>query len=281
MLTIKAPAKINWFLLITGRRPDGFHEIQSFMQCVSLFDTLSFEPSPKNITVETGSPIPMQDNLIYKAAILLKERTSATRGVNIRLEKQIPLAAGLGGGSSDAATTLLGLNDLWNLGLSMDELITLAAELGSDVPFFVRGGPTLAAGRGELLTPCLSGPSCAIALLKPDFGVSAGFAYSRLTSYSEPLTITDDLMRSITSGNANDIIPLMKNDLEPPVTKAHPELLGIKQAFLSHGALSSLMSGSGSTVFGVFDDEADAESAINAVKREMGINLWSTVARTI
>lgn len=280
LLVIKAPAKVNWFLLITGKRPDGFHEIQSLMQCVSLFDTLTFEPS-EGITVETEAKIPMHENLIHKAAMLLKERTSAAGGVTIRLEKQIPMAAGLGGGSSDAASTLLGLNDLWNLGLNMDELMDLAAELGSDVPFFVRGGPALAGGRGELLEPCLNGPSCALALIKPDFGVSAGFAYSKLKNYTKPLAINKDLIKAITSGNVNEVIPLMKNDLEPPVEKAHPGIMRIRQALSGSGALASMMSGSGSTVFGVFHDEAEAESSIKAVKQAMDIDLWSAVVRTI
>lgn len=223
----------------------------------------------------------METNLVYRAAVLLRERSGASAGASIKLEKQIPLAAGLGGGSSDAATTLLGLNELWGLGLGLNKISEIASELGSDVPFFISGGPSLVSGRGEKLEPTLSGPGCAIALIKPPVGVSAGFAYSGMEQFTKntpsPLTI----MEALKSDNLSDIVPLMKNDLEPPVFGAHPEIRKIKESLIRHRALASLMSGSGSTVFGVFDDERDASRAVERVKDELGSDLWSAVVRTI
>ena len=280
MLTIKAPAKINWFLLVTGKRPDGFHNIQSLMQCVSLFDTLEFEPAD-GITIDSDSDIPIHDNLVYKAAMLLKERSGATGGARISLKKQMPLSAGLGGGSSDAASTLLGLNDLWGLGLGLERLMELGAELGSDVPFFISGGPALVSGRGELLEPLLKGPSSAIALIKPAIGVSAGFAYSGIESLSKDTIPPATVKKAVERGRITDIVPLMKNDLEPPVFRAHPEVHKIKIALLNSGAQASLMSGSGSTVFGAFESEDDASQAVEAVKNDLGPDLWSAVVRTI
>lgn len=280
MLTIKAPAKINWFLMVTGKRPDGFHDIMSLMQCVSLFDTLSFEQSA-NITIETSSGIPMEDNLVYKAALLIKEHSGSSAGARIRLDKKIPIAAGLGGGSSDAASTLLGLNDLWGLGLGLDALSGLAAQLGSDVPFFIYGGPAMASGRGEVLEPLLNGPSCVIALVKPKAGVSAGFAYSGIKGYSKSTPSAGEVRQAIQSAGLSEMSVLMVNDLEPPVFEAHPEVHRIKESFLTHGAASSLMSGSGSTVFGAFRSEDEAVRAVDSVKSDIGPGLWSAVVRTI
>jgi 4-diphosphocytidyl-2-C-methyl-D-erythritol kinase len=280
VLTIKAPAKINWFLLVTGKRHDGFHDILSLMQCVSLFDTLSFEPAD-GISLNTASDIPIEENLVYRAALLMKERTGTRAGARITLDKQIPVSAGLGGGSSDAASTLLGLNDLWGLGLGLERLMELGSKLGSDVPFFVSGGPSLVSGRGEKLEPLLKGPSCTIALIKPQVGVSAGFAYSALKQFSEDTPSHASIKEAIESGEVSDIIPLMKNDLEPPVFEVHPEVLRIKESLLSHGAPASLMSGSGSTVFGAFESEDEAERAVSAVRDETGTDLWSAVVRTI
>jgi len=280
VLTIKAPAKINWFLRVTGKRPDGFHDIRSIMQCVSLFDTLGFEHHDR-ITVETPSAIAMEDNLAYKAAVLLRRHSGISAGALITLDKDIPIAAGLGGGSSDAATTLLGLNDLWGLGLGLDTLLRLGAKLGSDVPFFISGGPSFVSGRGEIIEPLLGGPSCVIALIKPPVGVSAGFAYSGLEQYSNDIPSPDSLKKAIRGGNLDDISPLMVNDLEAPVFNAHPEVRRIKESLLSHGATSALMSGSGSTVFGVFKDEGKASLAVEAAKDHLGPGLWSAVVRTV
>ena len=281
MLTIKAPAKINWFLHVTNKRPDGFHEIQSLMQCVTLFDTLSFELAD-DISIETEADIKMQDNLVYKATALLREHSGSSSGARIRLVKEIPMAAGLGGGSSDAAAALLGLNELWGLGLGLEDLMELAAELGSDVPFFISGGPSLVTGRGERLEPLLSGPSCAIALIKPDLGVSAGFAYSGIRQFTEDIPSPGTVKKAIKSGRISDVAPLMKNDLELAVFEAHPEIRQIKQSLLTHGAQAGLMSGSGSTVFGAFDDEEQAGRAVESVKTELGPKgLWSAVVRTV
>ena len=148
-VTVQAPAKVNLTLEVLGKRPDGYHEIASVMQAINLFDTLTFRPSDEIKMLAEIKDLEMRDNLVYRAAMLLRETSGVSAGAEIRLDKQIPLAAGLGGGSSDATATLLGLDRLWSLGLGEEELKELAAQLGSDVPFFVTGGTALAEGRGE------------------------------------------------------------------------------------------------------------------------------------
>ncbi len=280
MLTIKAPAKINWYLKVTSRRDDGFHEIQSFMQCVSLFDTLTFSESD-DVILHTDADIPKESNLVYRAARLMQERYSISQGVTITLDKSIPLAAGLGGGSSDAATTLLGLNDLWSVGATLQDLFSLGAELGSDVPFFISGGPSLISGRGEVIIPLMKGPVCAIALIKPLTGVSAGTAYKGINTFSTGSPTETELRAAIDKGELNNLLPMIVNDLEVPVFNDHPEIEDIKNSLARHGALVSLMSGSGSTVFGAFDDEDAARIAVEKVTAELNTHLWSQVVRTI
>ena len=282
MLTIKAPAKINWFLHVSGKRPDGFHEIQSLMQCVSLFDTLTFEHAD-SLSIDTDADISMEQNLVYKAAQALKQRAGYSGGAVITLDKQIPIAAGLGGGSSDAASALLGLNDLWGLKMGLDELTSIAAGLGSDVPFFVCGGPGIANGRGEVLTPILSGPSAAIALVKPPFGISAGAAYSGVSQYStvNAAANANNLIAALDNGDNNTLQALMINDLESPIFAEHPELLSIKESLVASGAMASLMSGSGSTLFGVYTDESIAAKSMEHVRGKHGNGLWTTIVRTV
>lgn len=280
MLTLRAHAKINWFLHVRGKRPDGFHEIASLMQCVSLYDILSFSPAD-NIELAPVAGIAMQQNLVYKAAELLRRHAGVSAGARITLEKHIPMAAGLGGGSSDAASTLMGLNTMWGLGMQHETLGDLAAELGSDVPFFLSSRPAIVAGRGELITPITKGPEYEIALIKPPVGVSAGSAYSGVRTYTSAQTDPETIISALNSGKEESLRAMMSNDLEAPVFEAHPEISQIKESLARHGALASLMSGSGSTVMGVFHDRESALKAIEKVMAELGGELWSSVARTI
>ncbi|MBS1113112.1 MAG: ispE, partial [Nitrospirae bacterium] len=176
-ISLKAPAKINWFLSVLNKREDGYHNIISPMQCVDLFDTLSFEEA-EELRVLSDLDIPAEMNLVHKAAVLLKKVSLHKSGAMIELKKNIPVAAGLGGGSSDAAYTLIGLNRLWGLNFDKGVLMRLAAELGSDVPFFLAGPLALIEGRGERVTELSTEGSMIILLVKPEIAVSTSWAYN-------------------------------------------------------------------------------------------------------
>jgi 4-diphosphocytidyl-2-C-methyl-D-erythritol kinase len=275
MLTLKAPAKINWFLHILGKREDAYHEIRSLMQCVSLYDSLVFEDSSA-IEVQTEADIPLEKNLVYRAAIVLKEATGHKGGARITLKKDIPEAAGLGGGSSDAAATLRGLNELWETGLSKEALSTLAASLGSDIPFFMNGPSALVEGRGEKLTPVDIGTPVTLLLLKPDMGVSAGWAYSNARNRTINAVDTGSFITAIEGRDYSALEDMLGNDLEEAVLERHPEIRRMMDAVLENGAVLSAMSGSGSTVFGLFESPGQAEEAQGKIKAH-----WSAVVETL
>ncbi len=293
MLTIKAPAKINWFLKVLRRREDGFHEIQSLMQKVSLHDEISFELS-KDLLIETDADIPVKENLIYKAATLLMDSVQVDKGAVIRLKKEIPMGAGLGGGSSDAAAVLMGLNSLWSLGLSIERLCGIAERIGSDVPFFLRGPISYVHGRGEKLESCHAEKTVNILLVKPLFGVSTAWAYgafaenrslygeneldiqsSWLTKKALKVNNIRHFIRIFEKAELNGLNGFELNDLESIVTNNFPAIAEIKDELTGHGAEFSLMSGSGSTVFGVFNTRRDAEKA--SLKFE---EYWTSVVET-
>lgn len=280
MLTLNAPAKINWFLFIKGKRDDGYHDILSLLQCISLYDSITLKESASSddIEVVTDSPIPYKENLIYKAAIALKDRASTQKGVRITLKKDIPIAAGLGGGSSDAAYTLMGLNKLWNLNLNKNQLHDIAISLGSDVPFFLNGYSAIIEGRGEKVTPALLKTAYTLLLLKPDIEVSTESAYSNLRSLelTKPAENIKLLIQILDTGDFSSFKSVARNDLEIPVIRRYPVIKEIKQRLREAGAVFSAMSGSGPTVFGVFNDPKDAESARNAIPAN-----WSRVVRTL
>ncbi len=177
MFTLKTPAKINWFLSVLGKREDGYHEILSLMQSISLYDYLTFGYSDR-IKVITDADIPLEENLVYRAVLLLKEKLSVNKGAIITLKKEIPVSAGLGGGSSDAACALSGLNRLWKLGLKDEEMIKFGGMLGSDVPFFFKGPLAVVRGRGEIVTKLEACSRHIIVIVKPALGISTKWAYS-------------------------------------------------------------------------------------------------------
>jgi len=264
---LQAPAKINWFLKVGRKRPDGYHEILSLMQFITLYDELSFTLS-EDITVSIENPemlnIPMEDNLVFKTALKLQEITGTTKGASIKMKKEIPSGAGLGGGSSDAAVTLKGLNDLWSLGLKKKELMDIASKIGSDVPFFLNGPAALVKGKGEIVEKVDVKESRILLLVKPPISISSKWAYSefdRLKTEGKSNTLWHD----------NAI-----NDLEEPVFTRYPELKEIKEKLLKSGALYAAMTGSGSTLFGVFNTEEEAHKALLNFE-----NLWTKVVRTI
>lgn len=275
MLTLKSPAKINWFLLILGKRADGYHDIQSLMQCVSLYDTITFEDSD-TIEVITEAAIPPEENLVYKAALLLKKASATERGARITLKKHIPVAAGLGGGSSDCACTLSGLNSLWGLDFDRAELSALAGWLGSDIPFFLNGHAALVEGRGERVTPVGLRRAYSILLAKPSLSVSTRWAYSKLTKKSSNINNIKLFTQALGAGDFSSLNPMIRNDLENPVFEKHPVVRELRDGVLESGALVSAMSGSGPTVFGVFRSRREAEKVAGVVSAD-----WSAVVETL
>jgi 4-diphosphocytidyl-2-C-methyl-D-erythritol kinase len=266
MLTLRAPAKINLCLRVLGRRPDGYHDLESVFQMVGLFDDITIQPRREGIvlTVE-GADLPGgPGNLAYEAAAALAHESSGSRGVSIHLVKRIPLGAGLGGGSSDAATVLMGLNRLWGLGWSRARLAELGATLGSDVPFFFFGPTAWVTGRGERvapaphLRPSQAGPMLPWAVLvNPGIAVSTKWAF-------EALGLTNDrgVDRMPRSPGAPSAAPwLIPNDLERVTAATYPVVEDMKTRLLKSGARVARMSGSGPTVFGVFQTRAEAAAA--------------------
>lgn len=264
MLTVKAPAKINWSLFVLDKREDGYHNIISLMQCIGLYDALGFELSD-TLTLDSGLDLPDWQNLVFKAASLLKRHTGIDAGARITLSKGIPAGAGLGGGSSDAAYTLMALNDLLNAGLGVDQLRALGASLGSDVPFFFDGPLALAEGRGERLNSLPGAPDLVLLLVKPECSVPTSWAYGEIDKQRpespDPSYIADkkasvqSLYRALVSGDLTGLAENMHNDFEDAITQRYPVIGSVKERLLESGASAALMSGSGSTVFGLFDDE--------------------------
>jgi len=282
MLTLEAPAKINWFLNVLGKREDGYHDIVSLMQCITLSDSLVLEESP-TVEVSTHADIPREGNLVYKAARLMREKAGIASGVKITLHKEIPLAAGLGGGSSDAAAALMGLRRLWDLDLTQNEVAGLGELLGSDVPFFFRGPASLVEGRGEVVSPVEIRRSYPLLIVKPEISISAAWAYSeydRVSPPSEVLTKKHNNIKlfsqALEKGDFEILSFVQGNDLESIAVGRYPVIGEIKRGLMRRGALFSSMSGSGSAVFGVFGTERDAEKA-----REYMSPHWCRVVRTI
>lgn len=282
MLTLTAPAKINWFLKVTGRRPDGYHDISSLMQCLTLEDSIAFELSDR-LEVISALQIPLTENLAYKAALLLKERSGTALGAKIFLNKDIPLAAGLGGGSSDAATTLIGLNRLWGVNLKRHELIRLGETLGSDIPFFFDSPAAVVEGRGEFVSPVRLSKAHIIMLVKPVVAVSSAWAYAEFdrSARSNPeLTKEADnikiIIQALEQGDYAYLSSELKNDLEPYVISRYPVIGDIQTKLLQRGAVLVLMSGSGSTVFGVFESEQPAGEAMPYMAPH-----WCRIVKTV
>ncbi len=273
----KSPAKINWFLHVLGKREDGFHEIVSPLHKVTLFDTIRFERSD-NIVLNDKSKI--DDNIILKAVTAVKKYCPGQElGVSIDLDKRIPVAAGLGGGSSDAATTIVALNELWTLGLSRKEMISIAGSIGSDVPFFIGEGFSIVKGRGEILRPQRIEQSYDLLLLNPGIEISSGWAYGNVDTYIDSIDEEKGVKEFIEGLNRKDFTILREyafNSLEKPVFSRYPVLAELKRDLVAAGAELVLMSGSGSTVFGVFEREAYAMKAQQKFKR-----MWTAVVKTL
>jgi 4-diphosphocytidyl-2-C-methyl-D-erythritol kinase len=250
-LVLRTAAKVNLTLEVLGKRTDGYHEIATVMQAVDLSDRITLDDADDLELRSTSAEVPTDGrNLAFRAAAALREAAGISRGVRIGLDKRIPVAAGLGGGSTDAAAVLLGLNRLWSLRWPLERLDDVAASLGSDVPFFLRGGAALATGRGEKVEP-LQGRSLALVLVNPRFPASTAEMYGRLTPamYSDG-TATRALARSLRRGPAR-VAASLYNGMEAVASGVFPQIPRMRAALLAAGALGALMSGSGPTVFGV------------------------------
>lgn len=271
MITVNAYAKINLGLDVIRRREDGYHDVCMIMQSLELHDVITIKPtSEQGITMTTNlSYLPNnQDNLVYKAASLFMESYGLTSGLSIHLEKQIPVAAGLAGGSSDAAATLLGLNQLFHTDIPREELMKLGVKIGADVPYCIMLGTALSEGIGELLTPLPPIPSCSILLVKPDISVSTKYVYENLHLSKKSIHPDIQAMRNaLTNGDLHTLAKSMDNILQSVTIKEYPIISEIKDKMKELGALNSLMSGSGPTVFGIYQNRELAKKALTYFKR--------------
>lgn len=261
----KAYGKINLGLDVLRRRPDGYHEVKMIMQMVDIYDTLTFEKREDNQIVLSANreDIPCDEsNLIYKAAKLLFDYKQVSYGVNIHLEKRIPVAAGMAGGSTDAAAAFTGLNELFELGVSQQELMELAVKVGADVPYCILGGCALSEGIGEVLTPLPNPPYCEMVIAKPDINVSTKYVYENLNLPElKKHPDIDGMKAAIEAGSLDGVIERLENVLESVTVKKYGIIQDIKDEMISLGAANAIMSGSGPTVFGFFDSREEAEAA--------------------
>lgn len=269
-ISLKALAKINLGLDVVRRREDGYHEVRMIMQTIHLYDRLDIKRTNEpGIQIQTNlSFLPVnENNLIYKAAKLLMDEFSITDGVSVKLDKRIPVAAGMAGGSTDAAAMLIGVNRLFSLGLTKRQLMERGVQIGADVPYCIMRGTALAEGIGEALSPLPPMVKCPVLIAKPSISVSTKFVYQNLKL--DDTTIHPDIDRlidDIKAKNLHDIAAHMGNVLETVTIPNYPVIDEIKKHMLSNGAVGAMMSGSGPTVFGLFDDEDTAKKAYKAMR---------------
>lgn len=276
-MIVKAPAKINLYLEIINKRADGYHNIESVMHTVSLFDILEFTKIKDNkieLVCDNADLFDTKKNLVYKAAEKVKEKYNINSGVRIKLTKNIPMGAGLGGGSSDAAATILALNKIWNINDDIKNLELLGAKLGADVPFFMTGGTAKISGIGDIVEKINTKLSLDFVLVKPNFGVSTPHAYSKVKfPLTNPRKISK-IIRSLEKGvfdfeSAKD---LFFNRFEDFIFEEYQEIKQIREVLEDLGC-ASLMSGSGATVFGLVHDKENLDFILNELKK-CGWNVW-------
>lgn len=286
-MTVFSPAKINLYLRILGKRADGYHELETLMLPLDFGDEITLRPRSDGLTLECDNPnLPTDDsNLALRAAKRLAEQCGVKRGAAIALTKRTPLAAGLGGGSSNAASVLLGLRQLWGLEANDSILHELAAGMGSDINFFMAGGAALCRGRGEQIEPVPCKLSASVLLVNPGFGISTKWAYeswakaavaSRLTASLPQVSL---LLRALAEDDLAAVSRCLFNSLEAPSVRKFPVLELIKDAMRDDGASGALMSGSGATVFGLFADPKTAEESALRVREQFGPGLFTKVTR--
>jgi 4-diphosphocytidyl-2-C-methyl-D-erythritol kinase len=282
-LTRFSPVKVNLYLRIVGKRVDGYHELETVMLPVQFGDRLTFEPHDAGIVLACDHPsLPTDDtNLVLKAAKLLAQEHGVRQGAKITLQKRAPLAAGVGGGSSNAATALRGLNELWELDLPTSALGKLAAQLGSDINFFLQDGAAVCRGRGEQVQPIPCRLSAHVLLVNPGFGISTPWAYAAWAQAASRLTVAPPdvslLARSLAEDDLAGVSAALFNSLEAPSVGKFPVLDLLKRAMRASGATGALMSGSGATVFGLFAEKSAAERCANQMREDFGPSLWTEV----
>jgi len=283
MITLNAYAKINLSLDVVGRLANGYHEVRMIMQTVGIHDTLTFEKTEGEIVLSSDAgELPLgEDNLIYKAARLVKETHGISGGVKVHLEKRIPVAAGMAGGSTDAAATLKAMNELYGLGLSEEALYEFGVKLGADVPYCIMGGTALSEGIGEVLTRLSPMPDCVLLVAKPEINVSTKEVYQAFdacTLVEHP--DVDGMQRAIEETDLGGVVRRLGNVLETVTIAKHPIVDDIKQVMLENGALGSLMSGSGPSVFGIYDYEEKARACAKCIE-EQGLAKQVFVTRPV
>lgn len=265
-MKIKAMSKVNLSLDVLKKREDGYHEVKMVMQTLELCDelTINLREDDKIVISSNEEELECDErNLIYKAAKLLMDTAGIWKGMDIKLLKNIPIAAGMAGGSTDAAATLMGLNEILGLNKSIEELKEIGVKIGADVPYCIEGGTQLSEGIGEKLTKLAPAPNCFVVVAKPFISVSTRYVYENLfvdTIKRHPNV--DAMIEAINDGSLNDMAAYMENILENVTEKQYPVIAMIKNMLKSAGALNAIMSGSGPTVFGLFDDEEKANAAL-------------------
>ncbi len=269
-----SPAKVNLHLEVLEKRPDGYHKIQTLLHRVDLYDPIEIHEGGEGIRLVTeGEPVPQgMENLAWKAAHAFFRTVGIRAKIEIRIQKKIPVGGGLGGGSSDAASMLLALNDLFRAGLDERSLMDLGAGLGADVPFFIFQKPALARGRGEILTPVKFPAPLWFLMLAPPFQISTAWSYETFDHLAGGKKKGSPLRDSYP--DLMDLLPVLKNDLELPAFTRYPELGRIKEQLLGKGARGALMSGSGSVVFGLFADSEEAKRTQRDLTLPPG---WKTI----
>ena len=279
LLKLLARAKINLTLDILGKRPDGYHEVEMVMQSVALADEVRLEKTAAGVSLEVeGAALAADEsNLAWRAAALFLRRFSLAGGAAIHLKKKIPMAAGLAGGSADAAAVLIGMNTLFAQGLDEAQLAALAAEIGSDVPFCLRGGTQLATGRGEVLRRLKDLPPFFVVLAKPPIDVSTAWAYGR---YDVQKAVrhphTERMLAAVSAGNRSLVCQELCNVLESVTIEEHREIRALKDIMTAGGALAAMMSGSGPTVFALMENEKGAQSLAKKLREETDAEVFCT-----
>lgn len=267
----KAYAKINLGLDVVRRLENGYHEVRMIMQTVGIYDVLTLEKTSEGIVVTTDNgELPTdENNLIYKAAKMMMDKYQIDQGVRIHLEKHIPIAAGMAGGSTDAAGTFIGMNELFECGASEEELRELGVKVGADVPYCIMGGTALAEGIGEILSKLPSPPQCYLLIAKPDINVSTKYVYEHLDAEGVDVhPDIDGMIGALTENDLGGIVSRLGNVLENVTVKKYSVIQQIKDTMLENGAQGSLMSGSGPTVFGIYTEEEKAKEALKALEEK-------------
>lgn len=273
-LELNAYAKVNLGLDVLRRREDGYHELRMIMQTVDLYDTLTLEKTEEpgiSMTCNVEGLPCDERNLVYKSAKLMFDTFELPGGIRMHLEKRIPMSAGMAGGSTDAAAVFNGINELYELGASKERLCELGVKIGADVPYCIVGGTALSEGIGEVLTQLPNVPDCIVLIAKPDFDVSTKYVYENL--HANSLTYHPDIdaqVAAIRAGDLAGVIKVMDNVLETVTEKKYTEITTIKKVMEEHGAMRAMMSGSGPTVFGLYEDADKAKEAAEAI-REAGL----------